>query len=55
MLDMILQEARKLGVDERRRLIGLLRAQVLAELGKAGEGAGRVPQVRRDAPRAQGA
>ena len=36
MLDMILQEARRLGVDERRRLIGLLRAQVLAELGKAG-------------------
>ena len=36
MLDMILQEARKLGVDERRRLIGLLRAQVLAELGEAG-------------------
>ena len=36
MLDMILQEARRLGVEERRRLIDLLRAQVLAELGKAG-------------------
>ena len=36
MLDMIPREARRLGVDERRRLIGLLRAQVLAELGKAG-------------------
>ena len=36
MPDLILQEARKLGVDERRRLIGLLRAQVLAELGEAG-------------------
>ncbi|WP_157051491.1 hypothetical protein [Olsenella sp. oral taxon 807] len=36
MPGMILQEARRLGVDERRRLIGLLRAQVLAELGEAG-------------------
>ena len=36
MLDMIPREARRLGVEERRRLIDLLRAQVLAELGKAG-------------------
>ena len=36
MLDMIPREARRLGVDERRRLIGLLRAQVPDGLGKAG-------------------
>ena len=37
MLDMILQEARRLGVEERRRLIDLLRAQVFAELGRSGD------------------
>ncbi len=36
MPGMILREARKLGVDERRRLIGLLRAQVPDGPGRAG-------------------
>ena len=44
MLDMILQEARKLGVDERRRLIGLLRAQVPDGPGRAGGGPGACPR-----------
>ena len=37
MLDMIPREARRLGVEERRRLIDLLRAQVFAELGRSGD------------------
>ena len=37
MLDMIPREARRPGVEERRRLIDLLRAQVFAELGRSGD------------------
>ena len=55
MLDMILQEARRLGA---RREEEAHRASARAGARRArqgGRGAGRVPQVRRDAPRAQGA